>query len=84
MPYYRTVGDTPLRPHDQFRRPGNSVYAEELVGEGGTLVCPFVPRLFDHHTEAIPAPGHIYGPLTVNANIAEMDTLTDIVRFEGT
>ncbi len=35
MPYYRRVGDVPPKRHTQFRQPGGSLYAEELMGQEG-------------------------------------------------
>jgi homogentisate 1,2-dioxygenase len=35
MPYYRRVGEIPRKRHTQFRSPGGSLYAEELMGVEG-------------------------------------------------
>ena len=35
MPYYRSVGEVPLKRHTQFRRPDGGLYAEELMGQEG-------------------------------------------------
>jgi homogentisate 1,2-dioxygenase len=35
MPHYRRVGEVPPKRHTQFRQPGGSLYAEELMGQEG-------------------------------------------------
>src|SRR3954463_6501203 len=35
MPYYRSIGEVPLKRHTQFRTPDGGLYAEELMGQEG-------------------------------------------------